>query len=92
MNKAMIEFRSQAGFGEEDGSKQVARTRPPLAVARSPLFRRTCVPNRSSAEGDRMYRALGATVLLAITFTAPLQDAAAQDPNPIGGARCRIGH
>jgi len=33
-----------------------------------------------------MYRSFGTSALLAIAIAAPIQDAAAQDPNPVGGA------
>ena len=51
-----------------------------------PLSRRIGVQGYDStnSEGETMYRSLGAVALLTIAITAPLQDAAAQDP--VGGA------
>ena len=51
-----------------------------------PLFRRIGVQGYDStnSKGETMYRSLGAVALLTIAITAPLQDAAAQDP--VGGA------
>jgi hypothetical protein len=49
---------------------------------RSPLFRRICNATLwfRLFKGEKMYRALGAAVLVSIAIAAPIQDAAAQDP------------